>query len=544
MAPAVVRHREGRVARTLGRHHHDVDRGLPRRRPAGGDRRDRAGDGPVRGRDRDGPGRGAPAQPARRPFPASPPRARRPYDSGEYAEGARRGCSTRPGYAELRAEQAARRERGDVVQLGIGVWPFVEITGGGGGCRNENATVEVHPDGTVTVLTGTSPHGQGHATAWAMLASEQLDIPVEKITVKHGDTDLVPRGARHRWARAACRPAASRSTRRRGELVEVARRAGGRHARGRRRRPAFDGSGRRSPWPAWPRPRSRWPTLAETERLRVRHGFDRARGDVPVRRARRRRRGRHRVRQGGLRPDRHRRRRGHRAQPAARRGPAARRHRPGHRAGAAGGGRLRRRRQPADRDASPTTAFPSAAELPSFTLLDMATPTHLNPLGVKGIGEAGTIGATPAVQSAVIDAVAHLGVRHIDMPTSPRTVWRAVREPATAEGADVKVEITVNGASSRADDVEPRLLLVALPARRRRAAGDQRRLRHHLVRRLHGAARRRVGEVVHGAGRAGRRARGHHHRGAVRSGRCELHPVQRRSGRSTGCSAASARRAW
>ena len=67
------------------------------------------------------------------------------------------------------------------------------------------------------------------------------------------------------------------------------------------------------------------------------------------------------------------------------------------------------------------------AELPSFTLLDMATPTHLNPLGVKGIGEAGTIGATPAVQNAVVDAVAHLGVRHIDMPATAERVWRAIR---------------------------------------------------------------------------------------------------------------------
>jgi sugar lactone lactonase YvrE len=84
------------------------------------------------------------------------------------------------------------------------------------------------------------------------------------------------------------------------------------------------------------------------------------------------------------------------------------------------------------RDGNPVTAtfadygIPSAAELPSFTLLDMATPTHLNPLGVKGIGEAGTIGATPAAQSAVIDALAHLGVRHIDMPLTPLRVWEAI----------------------------------------------------------------------------------------------------------------------
>jgi carbon-monoxide dehydrogenase large subunit len=64
----------------------------------------------------------------------------------------------------------------------------------------------------------------------------------------------------------------------------------------------------------------------------------------------------------------------------------------------------------------------------------METPTTLNPLGVKGIGEAGTIGATPAVQSAVIDAVSYLGVRHIDMPTSPLRVWEAINAARTEGG--------------------------------------------------------------------------------------------------------------
>jgi carbon-monoxide dehydrogenase large subunit len=87
-----------------------------------------------------------------------------------------------------------------------------------------------------------------------------------------------------------------------------------------------------------------------------------------------------------------------------------------------------------DVDGNPQTtnladyAFPSAAELPDFELVSMETPSTLNPLGVKGIGEAGTIGATPAVQNSVIDAVAHLGVRHVDMPTTPERVWRAIEE--------------------------------------------------------------------------------------------------------------------
>jgi carbon-monoxide dehydrogenase large subunit len=71
-------------------------------------------------------------------------------------------------------------------------------------------------------------------------------------------------------------------------------------------------------------------------------------------------------------------------------------------------------------------AFPSAAEMPNFELLDIATPTDANVLGVKGIGESGTIGATPAVHNAVLDAVSHLGVDHIDMPLTPFKVWSAL----------------------------------------------------------------------------------------------------------------------
>ena len=87
-----------------------------------------------------------------------------------------------------------------------------------------------------------------------------------------------------------------------------------------------------------------------------------------------------------------------------------------------------------DDDGNPITsnlaeyAIPSAAELPSFEVHSTETPTPLNPLGAKGIGEAATIGATPAVQNAVIDAVAHLGVRHIDLPCTPERVWPTIRD--------------------------------------------------------------------------------------------------------------------
>src|SRR5262249_13742939 len=117
------------------------------------------------------------------------------YDSGDYVAALEKALKA-AGYGELRAEQARRRASGDTLQLGIGLSSYVEITGPGGeaGGPNENGTVEVHPDGTATVLTGTSPHGQGHVTVWAMLVSDELGIPMDKITVKWGDTDLIPRG--------------------------------------------------------------------------------------------------------------------------------------------------------------------------------------------------------------------------------------------------------------------------------------------------------------------------------------------------------------
>ncbi|MHB1711902.1 MAG: xanthine dehydrogenase family protein molybdopterin-binding subunit, partial [Acidimicrobiales bacterium] len=86
-----------------------------------------------------------------------------------------------------------------------------------------------------------------------------------------------------------------------------------------------------------------------------------------------------------------------------------------------------------DTDGNPLTtnladyAMPSAAELPLFEASNTETPTPLNPLGAKGIGESGTIGSTPAVHNAVIDAVSHLGVRHLEMPCTPLRVWQAIR---------------------------------------------------------------------------------------------------------------------
>jgi aerobic carbon-monoxide dehydrogenase large subunit len=349
------------------------------------------------------------------------------YDSGDYVTALERALDA-AGYQELRAEQARRRASGDRLQLGIGLSSYVEITGAGGeaGGPNENGTVEVHPDGTATVLTGTSPHGQGHQTVWAMLVSDELGIPVDKITVKWGDTDLVPEGGGTGGSRSlqlggAAVQQASR------ELLDVAR---DRAAETLEASPAdlqFDTASSSFSVKGDPDVTVPLSSLAQTERLFVRSVFTQPGATFPF--------GTHvavvdvdtetgkaffrRIvtvddagtvinpllaegqRHGGI---------------------------------AQGAAQAFLEEVVYDEDGNPLTAtfadypFLSATEVPSFELVGMETPTSYNPLGAKGIGEAGSIGATPAVQNAVIDAVSHLGVTHIDMPTTSQRVWKAMNE--------------------------------------------------------------------------------------------------------------------
>lgn len=355
------------------------------------------------------------------------------YDSGDYAAALDRALAA-AGYDELRAEQARRRASGDVVQLGIGIACYVEITGGDDGDDggpSENATVEVHPDGTATILTGTSPHGQGHSTAWAMIASEELGIDVAKITVRWGDTDLIPEGGGTGGSRSLQQGGAAVQQASR-ELIEVARHraaaaleASAADLRFDLERSAFAVAGD-------PEASVRLADLAQAERLVIRTVFtapgptfpfgthvavaevDTQTGQAVLRRLVT-------VDDAGV-----------VLNPLLAEGQR-------HGGIAQGAAQALLEEVVYDAEGNPLTAsfadYPivSATELPSFELADMATPTSYNPLGAKGIGEAGTIGATPAVQNAIIDAVAHLGVRHIDMPVTPMRVWRAIR--ATQEGA-------------------------------------------------------------------------------------------------------------
>ena len=357
------------------------------------------------------------------------------YDTGDYVAALDKALDAAR-YAELREEQAQRRASGDVRQLGIGLSSYVEITGMGDGPANppeENATVEVHPDGSATILTGTSPHGQGHATAWAMLASDELGIPVEKITLKWGDTDLIPQGGGTGGSRslqlggAAVQQAAQ-------ELIEVARLRAAAELEANAADLVFDKS--RSAFAVAGDPEASVPLtqLAENERLLVRTVFSAPGATFPF--------GTHvAVAEVDTETGKATLRRmitvddaGFVLNPLLAEGQR-------HGGIAQGAAQAFLEEVVYDADGNPLTTsfadypFLSATEVPSFELADMATPTTYNPLGVKGLGEAGTIGATPAVQNAIIDAVAHLGVRHIDMPATSRRIWQAV-EAARHQGSE------------------------------------------------------------------------------------------------------------
>jgi carbon-monoxide dehydrogenase large subunit len=349
------------------------------------------------------------------------------YDCGDFPAALELALKS-SGYEELRAEQAARRAAGDPIALGIGLACYVEITGGGSesGDSKENALVEVHPDGSATILTGTSPHGQGHATAWAMLAHAELGVPIDRITVKHGDTDLIPEGGGTGGSRSlqqggaavqqACKELVDEAVLRAADLLE----ANPADLVLDRERSAITVAG--SPEVAV--------TLAELaghQRLFVRSVFtapgatfpfgahvavvevDTETGKVTLQRLVA-------VDDAGV-----------ILNPLLAEGQV-------HGGLAQGAAQALYEEVVYDDAGNPLTAtfadygFPSAAELPSFELARMETPTSFNPLGAKGIGEAGSIGATPAVQNAVVDALAHLGVRHIDMPTTPYRIWKAMRE--------------------------------------------------------------------------------------------------------------------
>jgi carbon-monoxide dehydrogenase large subunit len=348
------------------------------------------------------------------------------YDVGDYETSLNKALEAAD-YTGWRAKQKAARANGATKQIGIGVSVYVEITGGVG--NGESAKVEVLDNGHALIYTGTSPHGQGHATSWAMLASEQTGIPIENIELVWGDTDLVPIGTGTMGSRSL-QQGGNAVFAVSAELVNKAKAVAARLLEANEADIVLDKDAAAFHVAGTPAVAKTWAELAVAEKAagglvhsdvigvagatfpfgahvaivevdietgKVTHVAHTACDDA-----------------------------GKVLNPMLLEGQI-------HGGVAQGAAQALLEEVRYDQDGNPITsnladyAFISAAELPNVTVVHMETPTPVNLIGAKGIGESGTIGATPALQSAVVDAVAHLGVRHIDMPTTAEKVWAAIQ---------------------------------------------------------------------------------------------------------------------
>ncbi len=354
------------------------------------------------------------------------------YDCGDYETPLARALEL-AGYDELRAEQTRRRAAGEVRQLGIGLCSYVEITAGNN--LNEFGAVVIGADGSATIRVGTSGHGQGHHTSFAMIVSDRLGIPIDKIALVQSDTDLVPRGTG---------TIGSRSLQVGGSAVFEAAEAVWQQARNLASdllECAVDDvvlhDDGRVGVAGVPSTALLWEQLAQAsaEPLSAEIDFCQPGATFPF--------GAHisvvevDIETGRVMPLRHIGvdDAGTVINPLLLAGQQ-------HGGVAAGMSQALYEKFHYDPEGNPLTAtladylLPSAAEFCSFEVASTVTPTPLNPLGVKGVGEAGTIGSTPSVQNAVIDALAHLGVRHLDMPASPQQLWRAIDDARQGLSAD------------------------------------------------------------------------------------------------------------
>ncbi len=353
-------------------------------------------------------------------------------DCGDYARALDLALET-AGYEGLRAEQARRRASGSRKLLGIGVSTYVEITAVG--LFNEFGSVTVELDGTFTVRVGTASHGQGHATAFSQILGEVLGVPAESVKVIHSDTAEVPRGtgtvasrslqiggsavftAANEVLDTAKRLAAGLLEADEGDIVvapgglavagvpaktvswaELAAAAeaddsdaGGAGAGGLAAETDFDQGAASFPFGAHVSVVEIDSDTGDTRVLRHIAVDDCGRILNPL------------LVEGQV-----------------------------HGGVATGISQALYEESTYDEYGNPRNtnfadyAIPAASELPRFETAHTETPTPLNPLGAKGIGESGTIGSTPAVQAAVLDALAPLGIEHLDMPFTPQRVWRAI----------------------------------------------------------------------------------------------------------------------
>ncbi|WP_310963581.1 xanthine dehydrogenase family protein molybdopterin-binding subunit [Nocardioides terrisoli] len=345
------------------------------------------------------------------------------YDTGDYDLPLREALRIAD-VEGARAEQRRRREAGEVRQLGIGIAVYVEITGFGG---TEYGAVHIQPDGSAVIMAGTSAHGQGHATSFAMLASDRLGIPIENITYQQSDTGEVRSGGGTGGSRSlqmGGNAVAQASDELREKALAVA-------ARLLETAPADvtleDG---RFAVAGVPGVAVGWAEVAAYAHehdggLGVDTDFSQEGATFPF--------GAHvsivevDTETGHVVPLRH-----------VAVDDCGRVLNPLIVEGQQHGGAVQGISQALweqmvyDEDGNPITstfvdyAIPTAADTISLEVSNTETTTPLNPLGAKGIGESATVGSTPAVQNAVVDALSHLGVRHVDLPCTPRRVWAAI----------------------------------------------------------------------------------------------------------------------
>ncbi|HEY2762437.1 MAG TPA: xanthine dehydrogenase family protein molybdopterin-binding subunit [Pseudonocardiaceae bacterium] len=370
------------------------------------------------------------------------------YDSGNY-EAATARAKELFDYQGLRAEQRRRREAGDPVQLGIGISTYTEMCGlapsrvlgalryGAGGW--EHASIRMLPTGKVEVVTGSSPHGQGHITAWSQIVADQLGVDFEDVEVLHGDTQSSPKGMDTYGSRSLA-VGGTAVVKAAEKVVEKARTIAAHllecseadldYARGRFTIKGTDKGITVSDislavfaahdLPAGVEPSLDSEATFDPENFSFPHGthlcateVDTETGRVSIRSY---------VGVDDV---------GHVVNPLIVDGQV-------HGGLAQGIAQALYEEAVHDEGGTLVTAtladylVPSAADLPHFTTDRTETPATTNPLGVKGVGEAGAIASTPAVVNAVLDAVRHLGVSDIEMPCSPQRVWRAVQ---SARGA-------------------------------------------------------------------------------------------------------------
>jgi len=371
------------------------------------------------------------------------------YDTGNY-EAATAKALDLFGYDELRAEQKRRRDAGDPVQLGIGISTFTEMCGlapsrtlgalkyvAGGW---EHCTIRLLPTGKCELITGTSPHGQGHETAWSQIASSILGIPVEDIEVVHGDTGRAPYGMDTYGSRSlavggqAIKMAADR-------LVEKARliaahqlecapsdlefREGVFYVKGDPSKSQALGAVAFEAFTAHNLPDGVEPTLqaestVDPQDFSYPHGTHLAAMEVDTET------GKVTLRKYVCVDD-----VGNQVNPMIVEGQV-------HGGLAQGIAQAMYEGAVYDEDGNLMTAsladytLPSAADLPSFITSTTTTPSTTHPLGTKGVGEAGAIASTPAIMNGIVDAIRHLGVNDVLMPATPQTVWRTIQ---SAKGA-------------------------------------------------------------------------------------------------------------